>query len=152
MAGKIVLESWAETFFIILILVGFFVALLINSPILSYMVIILSGLLAGRFFYKRRFSEPIFPFILIIIGFLLGFMLIPRIWSTTLPAMPFTFLITIFSLPLALKLWHRAVARKNPKNPLDFAALDGATSQMNLLFGLLCTGALLLHHFTEKLL
>jgi len=87
------------------------------------------------------------PFIL-----LLGFMFIPRIWVTKLPAMPFTFFITIFALPLALKLWQRAIMRTNPRHPLDFLALDGATAQMNLLFGLLCTGALLLHHFAERLL
>ena len=69
------MEHWAETFFIVLVLIGFFIALLINSAVLSYIVIILAGLLAGRFFCKRRVTEPIFPFILIIIGFLLGFML-----------------------------------------------------------------------------
>jgi hypothetical protein len=66
--------------------------------------------------------------------------------------MPFTSFITIFALPLAIKLWQRALSRKKPKNPLDFIALDGATAQMNLLFGLLCNGALILHYFTGKFL
>ena len=68
-------ESWAETIFVVLILVGFFIALLLNSALLSYIVITLSGLLAGRFFYKRRTAQPIFPFILVIVGFLFGFMI-----------------------------------------------------------------------------
>jgi hypothetical protein len=58
--------------------------------------------------------------------------------------MPFTFLITIGALPLAIKLWKKALNRKNPSQPLDFIALDGATAQLNLLFGSLCTLALIL--------
>lgn len=83
---------------------------------------------------------------------LLALMIIPRIWFKNLPPMPLTFLITIFALPLAIKLWQRALTRKTPKNPFDFVALDGATAQMNLLFGLLCNGALILHYFTGKFL
>ena len=42
----------------------------------------------------------------------------------------------------AIKLMRKAARRAKPENPLDFAALDGATAQLNLVFGLLCTGAL----------
>jgi len=83
---------------------------------------------------------------------LLALMIIPRIWFNTVQPMPFTFFITIFALPLAIRLWQRALSRKKPKNPYDFIALDGATAQMNLLFGLLCNGALLLHYLTGKFL
>lgn len=83
---------------------------------------------------------------------LAGLMVVPRIGITNLPPMPLTFLITAFSLPLALKLWHRAVSRDAAPDSLEFIALDGATAQINLVFGLLCTGALLLHHLAEKLL
>lgn len=58
--------------------------------------------------------------------------------------MPFSFAIVLFSLPSALKLWQKALNRKQPKNPLDFIVLDGATAQYNLIFGLLCTGALVI--------
>jgi 1,4-dihydroxy-2-naphthoate octaprenyltransferase len=58
--------------------------------------------------------------------------------------MPFTFGIVILSLPMALKLWQKALNRKTPKSPIDFVALDGATAQFNLVFGLLCTVALVL--------
>jgi len=74
--------------------------------------------------------------------FILGLIFLPRLFSNTWPAMPLTFLITLLSLPLALKLWSKAVARREPKQPLDFVALDGATAQYNLLFGILCTVAL----------
>lgn len=58
------------------------------------------------------------------------------------PAMPATFVVVLAALPLALRLLGRAGQRKAPKSPLDFAALDGATAQLNLVFGLLCVGAL----------
>ncbi|MCK4589324.1 MAG: hypothetical protein KAT77_02700 [Nanoarchaeota archaeon] len=74
-SGTFILKNWAETFFIALVLIGFFIALLINSAALSYIVVVLAGVIAGRFFFKRRIAQPIFPFILIMIGFLLGFMI-----------------------------------------------------------------------------
>ncbi|MBW2963682.1 hypothetical protein KY306_02820 [Candidatus Woesearchaeota archaeon] len=77
---KIISESWAETFAIVLLLIGFFLALFLNSAVLAYFVIILAGLIAGRFFFQRRIAQPIFPFILIIVGFLLGFLL-GSIWA-----------------------------------------------------------------------
>jgi hypothetical protein len=40
---------------------------------------------------------------------------------------------------------RRGLARKTSPDPLQFLALDGATGQLNLVFGLLCTAALALH-------
>jgi 1,4-dihydroxy-2-naphthoate octaprenyltransferase len=79
------------------------------------------------------------PFIVI-----LGLILVPYFAFPELTFMPFTFGIVILSLPMALKLWHKALRRKKPENPVDFLALDGATAQFNLVFGLLCTLALVL--------
>lgn len=62
--------------------------------------------------------------------------------TTLSPAMPLTFAVVLLALPLAINLLRRASQRTAPKNPIDFAALDGATAQLNLAFGLLCTGAL----------
>ena len=74
-SGTFIFKNWAETFFIALVLIGFFIALLLDSAALSYLVIIMAGAIAGRFFFRRRVAQPIFPFILIIIGFLIGFMI-----------------------------------------------------------------------------
>lgn len=74
----------------------------------------------------------------------LGLVLIPFFLIPEVTAMPFTFLITILALPLAINLWRKALRRQKPKNPMDFIALDGATAKLNLLFGSLCTIALLL--------
>lgn len=68
-------EDWAETVSIILLLVGFLAALLINSPPLHYIIIFLAGFLSGRLYFIKKPTQPIFPFVLIIIGFLLGYML-----------------------------------------------------------------------------
>ena len=73
--SKTIYESWAEVFFVVLLIIGLLVSLLLNSAALSYIVIFLCGILAGRYFYLRRIAQPIFPFIIILIGFLLGFLL-----------------------------------------------------------------------------
>ena len=59
--------------------------------------------------------------------------------------MPAAFAITGLALPMAVTRWRKALNRATPKQPLDFIALDGATAQLNLVFGLLCTVALILH-------
>jgi 1,4-dihydroxy-2-naphthoate polyprenyltransferase len=66
-------------------------------------------------------------------------------------AMPLPFLITLLCLPLSLRLWRRAINRAAPRQPLDFVALDGATAQLNLAFGLLATLALVIQHVMNRL-
>ena len=73
--NEIMLEHWAEVLSTIILLVGFFIALLIRSPFLHYLVITLSGLLCGRVLYDKHRTQPIFPFVMIVAGFFLGFML-----------------------------------------------------------------------------
>jgi len=88
----------------------------------------------------RYYGYLIFgPFFVVLALILIPYFLFPNV-----PFMPFTFGIVILSLPMALKLWHKALRRKEPRNPIDFVALDGATAQFNLVFGLLCTIALVL--------
>jgi 1,4-dihydroxy-2-naphthoate polyprenyltransferase len=64
--------------------------------------------------------------------------------------MPPSFLLAGIALPMAIARWRKALNRATPKHPLDFVALDGATAQLNLVFGLLCTGALILHALLAK--
>jgi len=59
--------------------------------------------------------------------------------------MPPALLLTWLALPLALQRWKRAVNRAAPAQPTDFIALDGATAQLNLVFGLLCSVAVVIH-------
>ena len=88
----------------------------------------------------RYYGYLIFgPFFVVLTLIVLPYFAFPNVTF-----MPFTFGIVILSLPMALKLWQKALNRKEPKSPIDFVALDGATAQFNLVFGLLCTLALVL--------
>ncbi len=60
---------------------------------------------------------------------------------------PLSGLITVFCLPLAIRLSIRARNRHRSPNPLDFITLDGASAKLNLSFGLLYTLSLLLDFF-----
>ena len=66
---------------------------------------------------------------------------LPRLADGGLVPMPWTFFVVFLALPSALKLWGRAVRRRAPRQPMDFIILDGATSNHNLVFGLLSTAA-----------
>ena len=61
------------------------------------------------------------------------------------PRMPVTFLITLLAMPLAVRLARTGAGRHDPQKSQAFAAMDGATAQLNLIFGLLCVAALGLH-------
>jgi hypothetical protein len=74
-SDQFMLEHWAEVLAAIVLLLGFLIALVLRSTLIHYLVILVAGLLAGRIIYAKYKKQPIFPFILIIIGFLLGFML-----------------------------------------------------------------------------
>ena len=78
------------------------------------------------------------PFIMIF-----GYIFIPYFFIPGVASMPFTFLITFLALPVAFKVWKKALNRHHPKKPMDFITLDGATAQLNMIFGALCTVALL---------
>lgn len=58
--------------------------------------------------------------------------------------MPWTFLITVVAIPLAVSLDKRSELRKDPQNIQKFLALDGSVAQFNLQFGLLCCMAAIL--------
>ncbi len=73
-------------------------------------------------------------------------MVLSRLFPSLEP-MPLTFLLVIPALLPACSLWKKAVRRHNPSSPIDFIALDGASAQYNLIFGMLCILAVLLHGF-----
>ncbi len=77
------------------------------------------------------------PFVLFLI-----YILVPRFWLTGMPALPWSLLIILAALPVALSLLRRARRRHEPRHPLEFIVLDGATSEFNWVFGLLSLGGL----------
>ena len=73
--STLVWKDWPEVLGGLLLLIGFAVALSINSVWLNYAIIIIAGLMAGRVLFKKRGNQPLFPVILIIIIFLVGYLL-----------------------------------------------------------------------------
>jgi len=72
--GLIFWKQWAEAFFIILIILGFLISISIQSPALNYLVIFCAGLWFGRTIYSKKGRQSMFPFFLIVIGFLIGYL------------------------------------------------------------------------------
>ena len=73
--SDIIMERWAEAFFLVLIIAGAAVSISIKSALVSYIVIFFAGILAGRAITKMKGKKIVFPYILIIIGFLVGYLL-----------------------------------------------------------------------------
>ena len=67
-------KNWAEIFFFILLVIGFVVALMSPSAVITYIVIFIYGLIAGRMVYERK-GKGIFPYVIIIVGFVIGFLI-----------------------------------------------------------------------------
>ena len=74
-AGEMFWINWAEMFFVLLIIIGFIISITIRNSFLSYIVIICAGLMGGRLIAKKIKKQPLFPYFLIVLGFLVGFLL-----------------------------------------------------------------------------
>lgn len=68
-------RSWPELIGFVLLVIGFVVALAIESIWLSVIVMLLAGLMAGRLVYEKKGKQPLFPFFLIIILLLAGYLI-----------------------------------------------------------------------------
>ncbi|MBI4452540.1 hypothetical protein HY637_03860 [Candidatus Woesearchaeota archaeon] len=67
-------KNWMELFLLIDMIIGLVLALLIPSAFLGYVLIFLSGIFAGRVVYERK-SKIVFPYIVIIATFLIGYLI-----------------------------------------------------------------------------
>ncbi|MBI2665183.1 hypothetical protein HYX12_01010 [Candidatus Woesearchaeota archaeon] len=78
-------DEWAEALALFFLFLGFVISVLLQNPTITYFSVFLAGVLAARIYYIKRFREPILPFILIIIGFLVGYLIgnfwTSRVWS-----------------------------------------------------------------------
>lgn len=100
----------------------------------------IAGLIGGQR-SKRYYATLIFsPFLLIIF-----FILLPRTISIPMQPMPYWFLLTLLAFPKTWGLWQVAGRWPESAETPVFQALDGATAQLNLVFGLLSIIAVLLH-------
>jgi hypothetical protein len=72
MAGHLFFSSWAEVGAFVFMFFGIFVAVLSPSAFISYVIILLSGMIAGRIFWERRNNTTI-AYTMITLGFLAGY-------------------------------------------------------------------------------
>ena len=85
MAGLKLQYQWPELLALCFTLLGFLISVLISKPWLSYFAVLVSGLLAARLYYIQRYQQPILPSVLIILGFLVGYVAgsfwVSRFWA-----------------------------------------------------------------------
>lgn len=62
-----------EFFFFVLMIIGVLVALSAPSAIISYAIIFVSGIFAGRLIYERK-NKIQLPYLMIIAGFVIGYL------------------------------------------------------------------------------
>ena len=67
-------KNWMEFLFFVLMVVGIFIALSAPSAFISYVIILLCGIFAGRLIYGRK-NKMQFPYIMIIAGFVIGYLI-----------------------------------------------------------------------------
>ena len=73
--GEDVWKNWSEIVAVALLVIGFVLAISMQNAFFVYIVIFIAGLMAGRYYFSKIGRQPLFPFFLIIIGFLLGYVL-----------------------------------------------------------------------------
>ncbi len=95
-------EEWVQVSATFFLVIGFIIAILSHYALFSYLAIIISGFIAGRLYYLQRFRNPILPSILIITGFVLGYLL-GTIWASRVWTLIAFFLAFGISYQLHLK-------------------------------------------------
>lgn len=97
-------EQWVEVFTIVFVVAGFVLSVLLQSPLVTYVTLFLSGGLAGRVYHFKKRAEPILPFVLLILGFLAGYTL-GNFWTNRL----WGILIFIAGFWLSLQLHRKEI-------------------------------------------
>ena len=67
-------KNWMEFFFFVLIVIGIIISLSAPSAAVSYAIIFVSGLFAGRLIYERK-NKIKFPYLIIVLGFAIGYLI-----------------------------------------------------------------------------
>ena len=67
-------SHWGEVLFLSLLIIGFILSIASPSAVISYIMIFVVGLMSGRLLYERK-NKLVFPYVLIIIGFIIGYIL-----------------------------------------------------------------------------
>ena len=70
-------KNWAEMFFFVLMVIGIIINLSLPSAVVSYIVILVCGMFAGRIIYFRKGSLKS-AYYIIILGFFIGYTISAR--------------------------------------------------------------------------
>ena len=73
--GTTMWKEWAETFFIIILILGFALVISISSPLFNYLINFLFWMMDLKTAFTRKGKRYYFPKKLIIIGFFLGYVI-----------------------------------------------------------------------------
>lgn len=68
-------EYWVEWLGTLFLAIGFLIAVLLDSADFVYLIAILGGFIAGRNLYIKKMKEPILPFVIVTVTFVVGFVL-----------------------------------------------------------------------------
>ena len=98
-------SDWAELFFIILLLVGIVMGVMSPNYFITYAVSFVAGMIAGRLIYDRK-DKGKAPYLLIIIGFILGFVVGTFHGNRTI-----TFLLFLFGAALTYYLFDKKIIK-----------------------------------------
>ena len=67
-------KNWMEFFFVVVMIGGLVIAVIAPSAVISYIIALISGIFGGRIIYERR-NHIQFPYIVIIAGFTVGYVI-----------------------------------------------------------------------------
>ena len=76
-------DAWVEALFLIMLILGWVLALFISSPAVSYTVIFLCGAAFGKTIHHKK-EDFFLPYILLTVGFIIGYLIGHRtgsIWA-----------------------------------------------------------------------
>ena len=65
-------KNWMEVWFFIMLAIGLIIAVSAPSAVTGYIIVTLSGTAAGRLVYRRK-DDIQFPYLVIILGFFIGY-------------------------------------------------------------------------------
>ncbi|MBN2457841.1 hypothetical protein JXB31_01785 [Candidatus Woesearchaeota archaeon] len=70
--GVSLVDNWVEMFMVLLLILGLVISFLSDAAIVSYFIILICGFIVGRLYYLKR-AKMRFPFYILVLGFLVGF-------------------------------------------------------------------------------
>lgn len=98
-------KNWMEIFLLLDMIIGLVFALLIPSAALSYILLFVSGFFGGRLIYERK-HKIVFPYIVIIATFLIGYLIGIRYGNRTVVVLLF-----LIGAILSYKLFDRGILK-----------------------------------------